>query len=93
MTTRPTQIRREFTNAYGERWQVRIDPQQEIGFLSGGEIDGEVEIRDDRICADLILSAEEFRWLAGVWREATGGELLKPAMLLLSELLANLKSG
>lgn len=92
MTTRPTQIRR-FTNAYGERWQVRIDPQQEIGFLSGGEIDGEVEIRDGRIGADLLLSAEEHECLAGVWREATGGELEKPLMLRLSELLANMKSG
>ncbi len=83
-------VRAEFTNDCGEKWRVSIDPRRQIGFLSGDETGEDIEIRDNRICADLILSADEFRWLAGVWREATGFELEMPAMLRLAELLADM---
>ena len=86
-------VRAKFTNGFGEKWRVSIDPRRRIGFLSGDDTEGEeIEIRDNRVCTDLILSAEEFQWLAGVWREATGGELEKPLMLRLSELLAEMNA-
>ena len=90
MTTQPTQIRREFTNSYGERWELRIDVENEVGELRGDELgDSLVPIVDDEIQSDLMLSADEAAWLSECWsrrRSAPRGKsagrdsLLAPAM-------------
>ncbi len=76
MITRPTQISREFTNANGERWLLRIDPQTETGELTGDELgDTTVQIVDDQIQSDLMLGTDESAWLSECWQTATGRPL------------------
>jgi len=76
VSTRPTQIRHEFTNAYGERWLLRIDRQTETGELTGDDLgDMAVQITNDVIQSDLILGADESAWLAECWEVAIGRPL------------------
>lgn len=66
---------RTFTNEHGETWKLRIDVEQEIGYLSGDELDdGNVLeiIGDELVDSDLILSKAELVWLDSVWREVVG---------------------
>ncbi len=76
MTTRPRQIRHEFTNAYGERWELSIDLKNEVGELRGVELgDSTVPIVNDVIQSDLILGADESAWLTESWEVAIGRPL------------------
>ncbi len=65
-----------FTNKYGERWLLQVDPQAETGELTGDELgDSTVQIVDDQIQSDLMLGADESTWLAECWEATTGRPL------------------
>lgn len=83
----------EFTNAYGEHWQVVIDSQARTGVLRGDETAWQpVEIRDDRVQGGFGLNREEFEWLSKVWRQTTG-EQLGPTFLQRVERVLQAMSG
>ena len=68
-----------FTNQYGERWLLRVDPKAETGELTGDDLgDSTVQIANDVVQSDLILGADESAWLAECW-EAVIGRPLRPS--------------
>ena len=73
-------VERTFTNKYGERWLLRIEPMSGDGNLLGDEtdlVDG-VKIRNDVVDPDYILADDEVEWLLMIWMELTGRELVLP---------------
>ena len=67
----------EFTNSHGEPLTLVVDLRLQSAVLSSSDFDT-VTIEDGRIRkAELILAEDEFRWLAGVWRDLFGCQLRK----------------
>ena len=80
-----------FTNQYGERWLLRVDPQTETGELTGDELgDSTVQIADDQIQSDLMLGTDESAWLSECWQTAIGRRLRTNPFQQLLSLLSQL---
>ena len=80
-----------FTNKYGERWLLRVDPKAETGELTGDELgDSTIQIADDQIQSDLMLGTDEAAWLAECWQTATGRQLRTNPFQQLLSLLSQL---
>ncbi len=83
-----------FTNKYGERWLLQVDPQTETGDLTGDDLgDVAVQIANDVVQSDLILGADESAWLAECWEAAIGRPLRKSPFQRLASLLSAITKG
>ena len=83
----------EFTNQYGERFVLRVDPTRQRGELLGDETDWQpIEIRDDKVQGDFVFSDEEWAWLSAAWRQFTGGSLQAPPFTRFRQLLEQLRT-
>lgn len=61
-----------FENEHGEQWVFTYDRKSETGELCGGDVGWENahQVRNGKV-VELILNAEERKWLQACWEAAT----------------------
>lgn len=89
----PAKLEAQFTNQYGERFVLRVDPTRRRGELLGDETDWKpIEIADDTVQGDFLFSDEEWGWVSAAWQQFTGRPLQAPTFSRFQELLQQMGS-
>jgi hypothetical protein len=78
-----------FRSGMADQLLLQYDPKKRIGILRGGDTgwDNEIEIRDDALTTNTILSDDELSMIEAAWKMWTRRDLQMPASYKLAEKL------